>query len=109
MKKLFVFLFLAVSVAVSGWSTMASAADGCADAVFQCQDGNEVVLGTINIPCSMQRPYNDLIPKCLPDMGGDIFRPVTDCKAKWRTAVYACPTQSWPSGYNYSSCMHYPF
>ncbi len=107
MKKLFVYLSLAIAVAVIGWSASAEA-QPCADAVFQCQERNGTVLGTISIPCSMQRPYNDLIPRCLPNMGDKIFRPMDDCRAKYPKTFQACPTQPWPSGYNYSNCMRYP-
>jgi len=109
MKKIFVYLFMAIVLLTFGWTSNAKAGL-CDDAVFDCKLQNGSVLGTVSITCSMQFPFNELFPRCLPDIPiSNIFKPLDDCNAKYGNTVYqACPKQSWPSGYGYSSCMRYP-
>jgi hypothetical protein len=110
MNKLFVGLFLVIALVTFGWSSNVGAAgdSGCANATFNCFDRNNNQLGVVSVTCSLQVPFNDLTPRCMPNWGIKPFASVDECKKTYPKSFRACPNQNWPSGYSFSKCESYP-
>jgi hypothetical protein len=111
MKKLFAYILVPAVLVMSVWISNAAAAPAqqCEDAVFQCKNKAGSILGTVSFTCSLQVPYNELMPRCMPNFPqGKIFPTMDACRDKYPTAFEACPTQPWPSGYAFSQCVRYP-
>lgn len=102
MKKLFVYFFLAIVLAMYGLSSVATA---CDNATFRCNDANGNQLGIASITCSVQQPLLSDLPRCLPDF--NLFSPAPGlslCKEKYPATHEACPLQSWPQSWGFSRC-----
>lgn len=111
MKKRLVYLVVVIFLVTVGWvSNAVAAAQTCDDAVFLCYDRTGAKLGEVSVTCSLQVPFNDLIPRCLPNFDTLIFPSVSACKKIYPASFKACPRedQHWPSGYGYSHCENFP-
>ena len=111
MKKRLVYLFLVISLVAVGWGSNAAAAEQtCDNAVFLCYGRDGAKLGEVSVTCSMQVPFNDLVPRCLPNFDTIVLPSIAACKKTYPLTARACPRedQHWPSGYGYSHCENVP-